>query len=74
MTGNSRKCPSCREDWSNNSRLPVRNRMAETMLSNYFGVNQNLSRSSSMADLSVNNAGFVSMEQDIYAPSAPPLP
>ena len=48
--------------------------MAETMLSNYFGGgNQLMSRSSSMADLSVNN-GVVSMEQDIYAPSAPPLP
>merc|ERR1719189_1717825 len=31
-----KKCPTCREDWANSSNLPVRNRMAESMLYNYF--------------------------------------
>ena len=31
-----KKCPTCREDWANSSNLPVRNRMAESMLHNYF--------------------------------------
>merc|ERR1712083_1150386 len=35
-----KKCPTCREDWSNSSNLPVRNRMAESMLTNYFGNSQ----------------------------------
>jgi len=63
-----KKCPTCREDWSNSSNLPVRNRMAESMLNNYFRSDQ-ISIHSSFDN---ENIGNTSVSTNPYAPSAPP--
>ena len=39
------KCPTCRESWENTN-LPVRNRMAESMIPQYFRSSMNVSRNS----------------------------
>ena len=58
-----RKCPTCREFWAPSSNLPVRNRMAESMLNNFVGSKNLYASTTSLAEVSV----------EPYAPSAPPM-
>jgi len=71
-----KKCPTCREDWGNSSNLPVRNRMAESMLYNYFGNNQRpepeMPSSNDVSFDGGENLRNNSVNVDPYAPSAPP--
>ena len=76
-----KKCPTCREDWANSSNLPVRNRMAESMLHNYF-VSPPKPDTGSAAGLPDHHDNVISFDNetmsnnivttDPYAPSAPP--
>ena len=75
-----KKCPTCREDWANSSNLPVRNRMAESMLHNYFvsppkpdtgsaGLPDHDNVISSFDNETMSNN--IPVTTDPYAPSAP---
>merc|ERR1712018_867920 len=64
-----KKCPTCRESWENTN-LPVRNRMAESMIPQYFRSSMNVSRNSMLeVEPEIN---FVSETLNLdLSPSAP---
>ena len=67
------KCPTCREDWGNSAHLPARNRMAETMIQNYFGNNIQNQPNFNEGYVPENPEG-PNTNRDAYAPSAPAPP
>ena len=73
-----KKCPTCRENWENSSNLPVRNRMAESMIISYVQpIETNLHRASSTVEIVPAEINFVAENSNggnitDLSPSAPP--